>query len=419
MSKKSISILAIILLLITGGIYYWFFYLNTQTVDVAVEPLKPVVFNPLNRQGTPPQNTDRPKTTVKEEVTDTTTPTKIPLLRHLSESPIGGYMASSTASSTIVRYVDRGVGHIFESLSTNQNIDKISNTTIPRVYESVWNRNLSTTILRYMKDTSDVVVNFYAEIRKTSATTATDAVTVTTPYEIKGRFLSPAIKEIAVSPKADRIFTLNIENGVGVGYISNFDESKKIKIFDTPLTQVALQWPEENTLSITTKASGVSAGTLYFSDVKKGGLKKIIGGIMGLTTKTSMDARKVLFSLGGGRVKTAIYNTKDYTTQEVVFKTLADKCVWSKIHIDSLYCAVPTEIPSGLYPDDWYKGTVSFVDQIWYLDSVTGEVRLLANLLNLSNDLIDATDLSLDPKENFLYFINKKDLTLWSLDLSN
>jgi len=53
------------------------------------------------------------------------------------------------------------------------------------------------------------------------------------------------------------------------------------------------------------------------------------------------------------------------------------------------------------------------------LDTTTGEVHLLANLLNLADELIDATNLSLDPNENFLYFVNKRDLTLWSLDLNN
>ena len=102
----------------------------------------------------------------------------------------------------------------------------------------------------------------------------------------------------------------------------------------------------------------------------------------------------------------------------MIFKTLSDKCAWSKIKKDELFCGVPTEIPDAIYPDDWYKGSISFIDQIWHVNATTGEVHLLANLTQLSNKAIDVIDLALDPKENTLYFINKEDLNLWALDLN-
>ena len=171
-------------------------------------------------------------------------------------------------------------------------------------------------------------------------------------------------------------------------------------------------------MTVTTKGSGSASGFSYSIDTKSAEMKKIIGGIRGLSVKMSNDGKEVIYSSGNKSVGTYILNLKDNSSSETLFKTLVDKCVWSKIRKNEVYCAVPTEIPDGFYPDDWYKGNVSFVDQIWHLDVTTGEVHLLANLLNLSNTLIDATNLTLDPKENFLYFINKRDLSLWSLDLN-
>ncbi len=373
-----------------------------------------VSFNPINRSSVTPSSPA--KATTSTTSTKEVQPLKIPLLRHLSTAPIGGFMASTTASSTVARYIDRGIGHVYEASSIGNDIKKISNTTIPKIYESYWNKNGSAAVLRYVKEDTGAIVNFYAEIRPIKIGTTTSEVF---GNEIKGKFLSPDIREIAVSPKADRIFTLNKEGGNEIGYISGFDESKKTKVLDTPMLQVNTEWPEENTIALTTKASGSSSGYLYFLDIKKAAMKKILGKIVGLSTKTSTDAKKVLFSSGSNRINLSIFNTADNSTQAVVFRTLADKCVWSKMQTSDLYCAVPTEIPAGIYPDDWLRGNVSFVDQIWYLDSITGEVRLLANLLNLSDDLIDAVNLTLDPKENFLYFVNKRDLTLWSLDLNN
>ena len=420
---KKILITLVVILLISTGVYYFFLYTKSNPAPQEGTTDSSGIFTPINRSSVVPSTTSGTSSTSTQSSSSFDAPQAAPLsLRQISTAPVGGFMASTTASSTLVRYIDRGIGHVFEALNTTNTISKISNTTIPKIYESYWNKNANAGVLRYIKEGTDNVVNFYAEIRPVKTSTTSDSnASDFIPYEIKGKFLSADIKEVAVSPKRDRIFTWNIENGKGVGYISGFDENKKTRILELPLTQVSIDWPEENTLAIATKPSAVSSGYLYLFDIKKATLTKVLGGITGLITKVSSDAKKVIFSTtrpGGNSVTTSIYNLKDNTSQETVFKTLPDKCVWSRLHPLEAYCAVPTRFDAGMYPDDWYKGNVSFIDQIWHLDTATGEVHLMANLLNLSNNLIDATDLTLDPKENFLLFTNKRDLTLWSLDLN-
>ncbi len=417
--KKLLFILIVILILISGGVYYWYFMREPLPTDL-MEPTPDSTFNPFNQGSVTPKPST--STAASSNTSISTKPSiqveKISLLRHLSSTPIGGYMASSTASSTIVRYFDRGVGHIYQADSLSSTLTKITNTTIPRVYESYWDKNLRNTVVRYIRDDGESIVNFYGDVRpvkQTASSTAQGAL----GYEVKGKFLASTIQDVAVSPKGDRIFTFNIENERGVGYISNFDEGKKTKMLDTPLTQMNVAWPEENTIALTTKGSGVSSGFLYFLDAKTSTFKRILGNIIGLSTKVSTDAKKVLYSTATGRrAVTSVYNTKDNSTQEIIFRTLADKCVWSKKYVNEAYCAVPNEMPAGLYPDEWYKGNISFIDQIWHLDTTTGEVKLISNLTNESKDFIDATDLTLDPRENYLYFVNKQDLTLWSLRLN-
>ncbi|HEY4494809.1 MAG TPA: hypothetical protein VJC02_01760 [Candidatus Paceibacterota bacterium] len=422
MNKKIILIIILTILLALGA-YYFFFLKQSAPVElVDPEGTKAPSFNTLGREGVGVKEetkNEKINTDINEIVNQKIE--SLPTLRHLSLIPIGGFSASSTASTTVIRYVDRGVGHILEVKSDEAIEKKISNTTIPRVYESYWNKNLNASIFRYIKDETGDIVNFYGEIRPIKKDTATSTSNINEiENEIKGKFLSSNINGIAISPKQDKIFTYNIENNRGIGYISGFDESKKTKVLDFPLTQVSIEWPEENTVAITTKASALSSGFLYFLNIKSGAQKKVLGNVVGLTTKVSRDARKILFSSSGkDGMTSSIFDTKTNSTQESVFRTITDKCVWSKKYVNELYCAVPTEFPVGIYPDDWYKGNVSFVDQIWHLDTTTGEVHLLANLLNLADELIDATNLSLDPNENFLYFVNKRDLTLWSLDLNN
>jgi hypothetical protein len=425
--KKFLLILIPIVILAIAG-FYWFFMRSAQAPSEQPNPSESTSFDPFGRNpgtanggttnggGVKATNTPTPTGISTEPVTNTEG--GLPRLRHLSSTPIGGFMASSTASTTLTRFIDRGVGHIFEARATESEIPKISNTTIPRVYESFWNKNGTAAVLRYVKDETGVITNFYAEVKKV-VTNASSTEVATIPYEVKGKYLSANIKAVAVSPKGDRIFTLNLEDGKSVGYVSGFDESKKTKVFETPLKQLTVDWPEENTLVVSTKASGQASGFIYFVDLKKPYLRRVLGDMLGLTAKASADAKKVIYSLTSQqKFTTRILNFKENTSQDVTFKTIAEKCVWSKLHPNEVYCAVPAELPAGTYPDDWYKGNISFYDQIWHLDTLTGEVHIIGNLFALSNSLIDVINPTLDPKENFLYFMNKRDLTMWSLDLT-
>jgi len=420
--KKFVTILIIIIItfLLALGVYYWFSAREEGTVIDGDNTETSIIqrFNPFNRSSvnTTTDNTI-PETIIEDQIQTNDDDTVIPILRKISEEPIGGYIASTTASSTIVRYIDRGTGHIYEAKDDTNIIEKLSNTTIPRVYESYWNNTADASIMRYMKEGTSVITNLYGEINLSSKTAST---TDRTPYETNGRIISSNIKELAISPKGDRVFTFNIEDGAGIGYISNMDGSKNMKIWDTPLTLMNVDWPEENTLIATTKATGASYGYSYFINAKTGVSNKILGGIVGLSTKASGDAENVLFSSGNNQntISTFVYNKKDNNSKSIIFKTLAEKCVWSKISKNEIYCAVPSEFPTGMYPDDWYKGNVSLIDKIWHLNIDTGEVHLIADLFDLSKKFIDVVDMRLDPEENFLYFVNKNDLTLWSLDLN-
>lgn len=415
--KILISIIVVLILASIGAILYWYFYLNNTDSNIGEGSTNTSgeVFSPFDRSGNKSNNNNitPSATTTENKVEEEVVVQKIPKLRQLSIMPVSGISASSTASTSIARYIDRGTGHVYEAHSDSMEITKISNTVIPKTYDSYWNKNMNAFVTRYMKEDRDEIVNFYAELKSTGTSTAV------TPYEIKGKFLQSSINQIAISPAKDRIFTWNIENGGGVGYINSFDEKNKQKIIDLPLREVSIDWPENNNVTITTKGLSNSSGYMYLISTKDGSINKILSGVKGITAKISKDLSKAVYSSAiEDGLNTLIYNAKDGTSIETLFKTLADKCVWSTKRKNELYCAVPTEIPQAKYPEDWYKGNISFVDQIWHLDTETGEVHLLANPISLSNSIIDAVKLNLDPDEDFLYFINKRDLTAWSLNLN-
>ncbi|MFA6554442.1 MAG: hypothetical protein WCS89_02945 [Candidatus Paceibacterota bacterium] len=440
MKKKSIIIISvIILLLVVGGIYwYLFFYGKGNPITPVTNP--PDGFSPLSNgfpvsNGTSTNNNNNGG----EQGQPISNTEPIPSLRLLSNTPIGGYGASTTASTTIVRWVDRGRGNVMEAKGNSLTIDTLSNTILPRTYQSVWNKNISAFIGSLLPSKTDVPTVIYAQLKVQATSTlpkqiisiasttlvnsnsSSDTQTTNlTPYSLKGKNLPEGMIDYAVSPKGDNIFMLVKESNSGVGYIANFDGTSVVKIFNTPLTQINVDWPEETTIAITTKGSSSQAGFLYFVNTKTGIWKKIVGPIFGLSTKVSRNAKYVLTSgtNKNGSISTNIYSTSNGTSTDAIIRTLADKCVWGNFYKELVYCAVPSEIESSIYPDDWYKGNISFIDKIWQINATNGEAYLVSSIVDQSDRVIDAFNLGLDMKDDFLFFMNKSDLSFWSLDLN-
>ena len=65
----------------------------------------------------------------------------------------------------------------------------------------------------------------------------------------------------------------------------------------------------------------------------------------------------------------------------------------------------------------WYQGITSFSDSVWMIDIETQTVKVLADPVNIAGEEIDLIKPVLSQDENYLFFINKKDSSLWSLRL--
>jgi hypothetical protein len=446
MSRKlSYTIIIILILAILGGFAYFFFYLNkpapTGSTISGQNPFTPFGGGGVNGNGGSSANGVNGTST--STIANNGQVYQFPKVREIWPTPIGGFIASTTASSTFVRFVDRGTGYIYDMNMASATPANISNTTVPLVYESYWNSNGMSGIFRYIKEGSDDITNFYVQLRSTATattpaslvpsyagqgtSTATTSIPVQpaqllgqTPFELRGTYFPGNIISVAVSPKGNQLFTIENVSGNGVGFISNFDGSGSKQIFSTPLTQVNAFWPTASTLMMSTRASANSFGYLYSIKAKTGGMSEVLGGLSGLSVLPNPTAQLILYSdlSSSGNLVASLYNIKTASSQDLPFVTLADKCVWSKLNPVNLFCAVPTSAPSGTYPDDWYRGTASTIDQIIEVDTDTGNIHGVSNLSQEAKTSIDAEWLALDPSERFLYFVNKKDLSLWSVDLN-
>lgn len=412
-------ILAIVAILLLAGAAYWYFTPQAPQAAVTAGNNGSNGFQPLDRgSGGAGQNTNNPSAPNNPETNPpVATPANIPALRLLSAAPIGGYGASTTAGVTVIRWIDRGRGNIYETRSNSLDTTTLSNTIVPMTYWSAWNKNLTAFISSLLQDGSDETSTVYAELRTQTSTTTADGTSVT-PFELKGKNLPSTIASFAVSPKKDKVFLFSVEGGRGIGYTAPFNGGAAAQIFDTPLTQVNVDWPEDNTIAITTKGTASQSGFLYFVDPKTGVWKKILGPVPGLSAKVSRDAKYAIISAAGNNGPlTSIYDIAKKTGTDAVIRTLADKCAWGNFYKDIVYCGVPSAPVPGTYPDDWYKGTLSTADKIWQVKAPTGEVHLIAPIADEAGRPVDTFNLGLDDKDAYLFFMNKNDLSFWSLDL--
>ena len=235
---------------------------------------------------------------------------------------------------------------------------------------------------------------------------------------LEGSFLAKNIKEIAYSEDKDKIFYIVPGGDSFLGIISNPDGSKKVQVLDSPLSEWRVGWPEEDTITLTTKPSFDLPGHLYFLDVDTEQKKSVLSNIDGLTTLVRSDTEKVLFTHNqADRLLLSVLDVKSGRITDLPLWALTEKCIWSKKNSSIIYCGVSNFIPRGESLDLWYQGLTSFADSVWKIDIETQTAEVLVNPADIAGEEIDLIKPMLSENEDYLFFINKKDFNLWQLKL--
>ncbi|MEI8339303.1 MAG: hypothetical protein WCF94_01425 [bacterium] len=406
---KKVSIVVAIIILLAGmvGLYYYFGNqkntTNTNTTNTQNFPSgRP------EGQENPTGNNNQNQNTNNNQTTNTETPTITTeeALKQIYNKPTAGFGLMTTASTSIVRLTDRSLGQTIETTVTGEDQKKITITTVPKVYESAWSAKGDYSILRYLKEDS-VIQTFLGQI-KTGTSTGSD--------EMKGVFLPNQVAQATFDPTGTKIFYLAPSTDGVTGYIADTSLNNKKQIFTSASTEWIASWPKSDTISLTTKASAYANGYTFSLNPQTNTFTQLFGNIGGLTVNTNSEGIKFLYSESTDTgLNFFFYDAKKKVVKNFTLKTLPEKCVWSKKEVSVAYCAVPSELKVNDYPDAWYQGTVSFIDQIWKINTETDENNLLYETINKGG--LDVMNPALDKDEKYLVFINKKDLTLWSLKL--
>ena len=327
-------------------------------------------------------------------------------LRLLSSEPTSGAGTLDVKAGTVVRYIEKATGHIFEIELFSPNQNRISNTTIPLVYEGIWGNKNASLIARYLKDDNQTVDTFSLIIKDLATSTENTISGIAFPANIAD-----------VSVLGSDVFYLQENSDSSFGFISSFDGIKKKQIWNSPIKELLSQFVSPKIVALTTKPDQNLPGFLYFVDTGSGQVKRVLGDILGLSALVNGDGTAVLYLEEGGASELSVFNIKNNSSQKISPITFPEKCAWSRKDKNVIYCAVPREYIGGNSLTSWYKGFVSLTDDVWKYDIKNNTSSTIENLSLKSGTIIDVIKPILSENEQYLLFINKIDNSLWSLDL--
>lgn len=236
-----------------------------------------------------------------------------------------------------------------------------------------------------------------------------------TKYEISGYFLPQNIMSINIDPEEDFVFFLQKISGATRGILRSLSTQSNETIFQSPFTQWTSIWNSNDSIELSTKPSYASAGYSYELTVPGGDFHKSFRERDGLTVLPDHTGERVLIHhVDNERPNIAIYERSTNQFLPLNLETFTDKCVWSNDDT-FVYCAVPDALAYGNeYPDIWYQGLETYSDSLWRINTSTLQEELLSNIEVEFDEEIDVSKITVDPTNQYLYFIDKNTEFLWS-----
>jgi hypothetical protein len=317
-------------------------------------------------------------------------------LVQLSKDPVIGPTINKSGDSIL--YFKRGVGNLFQTPFDGSGGEiRVSTSTIQNIIDARWSASKNYALLAILSN--GTTKNTWVKIVATSTIKIAPFPTALTSYAF-----SPTEEKLASITRSGSLYSI----------MTSSPEGKNIKtVLTTQIPDYELYWIKKDFLAIKTKTSA-HAPSLLQTMPAAGGIPTVtMSGALGFDVAWSPDGSTFIassVSTRGYDMSLSLFDTATHDIKaEIGFATLPEKCVFSKKETESLFCAVPKYLGNNPLPDAWWQGRVGFNDELWRINTSTGETSLF-----LEAGGFDMTNLFLSPNENFIFFINKKDSTLWS-----
>lgn len=320
---------------------------------------------------------------------------RTPRLIQLTREAVAG--PATVRGEEKVKYFKRATGHLYQIDQEGRTPEeRLSHLTIAGARDAVWSPNKNHAVVSFLADSA--LKHFALSYLGTSS---------------QGVFLPNDVTDVAFSQKDERMAYVLPTGSVTSLFVASSDGTGQKNIFTTPLSQLNLAWAGDE-IHIAAKGSGLAPS--FAERITLNGLPRVIArDIEGIDIQWNAQGTFAVISrtsLRGRNLATQIINAKGEIIAQLPFATIGSKCAWGRLEEETAYCAVPRTLPPATYPDAWWQGVVSFSDDLWRVNAATGEADQI-----FSESDFDIINLFLSEAEDRLFFLNKKDSTLWTLRL--
>ncbi|MBI4133749.1 hypothetical protein HY478_03980 [Candidatus Uhrbacteria bacterium] len=325
-------------------------------------------------------------------------------LELVGKSPTAGAGFVMKATSTALRFVERGTGYVLEFDPARGVLKRITNTLVPRVYEAFVLAG-DRIIMRSIEN--EQVVTVIKTLKGLASSSPA------TTGEVR---LPENITSLAVDPSEKEVFYIVQSSEGGSGVRVTLEGMKAKQVFSSAIAGWHGEWGSEIVLQ--QKSSDGVASSAYA--ITNGALEGVVREIPGLTLLPSKDSRALLWSESNGQTLRLFARTEPKGSTIILpIRTVADKCVWSFASTTSksrvAYCAVPQTAPGANFLDRWYRGEVHTADAWWKIDVNANSAELL---YSPGDRVLDVERPIIDKSGSYVAFTNAIDKSLWLLRVS-
>ncbi len=392
MNKKLLIITSAVIILILVLVWaYLLFFGTPKSMDA--------VFTEFGKQGSedtslivPPENKVVESSAVNNEKAK---------LRQLTTKQVAGFREITNGSSSlpILYYVEAGTGHIYSINVESGEEVRISGTTIPQAYEAAISAKGDFVAITEVSNAKDKLLI----LGSLSATTSS----------FTEKF-NEIVQDFSFGNSNELFYSTEVAQGIAA-YSYNLSTGVKKNIFSLPFHEANIQWG--------TKANGPHYAFPKSSFGLEGFLYEINNGkinrlpLDGFGFSALANKEIVLFTAITNEKPTSfIYNRNTGVKKALNTVVMPEKCSLPETGV-VFYCAhEPIDVPYQ-FPDDWYKGVLTFKDSLWEMNEKEFTSTKLVDTLTESGREIDGINLSTGTSTEALYFINKNDNTLWTYAL--
>ncbi len=326
-------------------------------------------------------------------------------LRKVSDGPVTGawFVPASSTTPLRIRFMERATGHVYETRAATYGDTRVSNTTLPGMEEFV-PVSAESFIVRRVGG-GGAIENTFATLIPTSSPTSLRIA----PLE--------GFTRIAVAPDGQSAVAV-LETGSGSRVETMRPDGTLSKtVLVSPIRSFVPLAANGRSLIASAPSSGVP-GFVY--EILEGGtLLKRAGDIPGLMAIPSPSGEYLLVGGSSGTERTlAVIEIRNGARHELPLGGLVAKCAWISESPVVVFCGISDPIGNISLPDNWLLGSVSLNDTGWLVHPLEGSAKSLGKFENVTGVAMDVMNPDASPDGEYVLFMNKNDLSLWSLRLS-